>query len=407
MSTSSTSSAVPSLGGALFIDELFRTLKAVQLHSVVHPQARAACARFVELVTPRLPMSLAFVAGGAFVDFVLIALELETWERLNIVVAPLHLFEVDELTLRIGLSADEVLAFGAAWAEGARGNRHALDDLGQLAGIGFRALAGTSRGVTEEVVDRDVALVAEAALAVADTERLLASPRDSWTLQTTAIRRLERAFGHPHPALVAFEQSRPTVARRAVNAALVAGALLQHVGASSASTRAASHAALVVGCCGLRERGGLTVAAARPAAVDLALAAPLARSGVEPHRLRVCSLVLAGDEREPHAATGAVFLAYELERMRCPEHVPFDLTNADLWAALAAKAGVEFSLHWVRVLVDRFGAIPAGAWIELADGRRALVLGPSDQPSRPLVMIDGTTVTPVGPLRLLSAAEVR
>ena len=92
--------------------------------------------------------------------------------------------------------------------------------------------------------------------------------------------------------------------------------------------------------------------------------------------------------------------------MRCPKDVDFDLTNADLWAAVALRAGVMFPLPWVRVLVDCFGAIPAGAWVSLPDGRRGLVLGEAPA-SATLVLVDGVPTSISSGLRLLSATEVR
>jgi hypothetical protein len=92
--------------------------------------------------------------------------------------------------------------------------------------------------------------------------------------------------------------------------------------------------------------------------------------------------------RAEHPVLDTIALAYEMERLRCPEHLDFDLTNADLWAAVASQAGIGYALEWVRALVDTFGAIPAGAWVRVDDGRHALVLGPADGAAT-LLLLDG------------------
>lgn len=386
------------------VEELFRLFKGVQLHGRRHPRVRADAERFVAIVAARLPVVIAFVGGGVFVDQSLVPLELEAWQRAMSVAGPLQTLGANELTFRLGLTSEDVVCLAFAWTEGALGNRDALDELGQLIGIGHRAIGSISRGADVEAVDNDIAVVAEAALAVADAERLVNGGEAPWTLQTAIVRRLERsAFSRPQPAVAAFEHARPTIARRAVSAALVAGALLRHVGASATVARTSAHAALLVGCVGLQTRSGTALDACREAAITLGMGEPLPRSGLEPHRLRVCSLLMA--DASDHPAAAVVALAYELERLRCPPELEFDLTNADIWAALALQAGITFPLPWVRVLVACFGAMPPGAWVMLADGRRGLVV--SSTATGPIVLIDGVTLTNPGPLRLLSAAEVR
>ncbi len=392
------------------LDALFRTLRSVQMHGQHHPQGIGAVADFVAVITPRLPVVVTFAAGGAFVDGTIVPINLEGWQRVKAVMEPLKTMVANELHFRVGLTAEEMMAVGVAWAEGARGNRFAIDELGALAGVGFRGLGSVSRGKNVEVVDRDVAVVAEAALAVRDAEGLQLET-EAWTQQALIVRRLERrVFEHPHPAMVAFEQSTPTVPRRAISATVIAGALLRHLGASAAATRAGAHAALVMGLGGLQHRGGYGLVEARRRGLQWVLADPWGRSGVEPHRLRVASLLLTTADSTTdaggHPILDVTTLAYEVERRRCPEHLPFDLSNADLWAAVATRAGIDFKLRSLRALISCFGAVPAGAWVRLEDGRTALVLGP-DANGAPLLLLEGTPTPWTGVLTLLSAAEVR
>jgi hypothetical protein len=126
--------------------------------------------------------------------------------------------------------------------------------------------------------------------------------------------------------------------------------------------RAAAHAALALASIGYRDREGAPLAEAAPATLASMLAAPItAQSGVDPHRLRVCTVLHALCANAAAAAAGApethvslaglLAVSYELERRRCPEGVSFDLTRLDLMADAVRAMGTDLDATWVRALV--------------------------------------------------------
>lgn len=393
--------------GPRLVEGLFHVVKAVQLHTPNHPMARARADALTLMLANSDVLTLGFFAGGGFLNFSLIPLDVESFERLTVIARPFHDAGLNELRIERQVSADDLLAFGVAWAAGMVGDTHALHEL--VGKVTCRSLASPSRGDGAETIDGDVAVVAEASLAVEHLEKVLANPSASWTEQASAVRRLERlVIPRPEPAMVAFEHTRPTVARRAVAAGLLTGCLLSRIGAARGGMRAAVHTALLLGCAGFRERDGVTAQAAADQAVQFALAAPRARIGLEPHRIRVLALLhkfASSEDRTSAPIFEAIHLAYEIERLRCPTGLDFDLTNGDLWATIAADAGARFPLPWVRVLVHAFGATPPGAWVELPDGRRGVVL--ENLSDGCTVLIGGVPTTTRGELRLISAVEIR
>jgi hypothetical protein len=102
-------------------------------------------------------------------------------------------------------------------------------------------------------------------------------------------------------------------------------------------------------------------------------------------------------------------LAYEMERARCPERVPFDLTRADLLAFAVEQGKERFSPDWVRAVIKICGTVPVGACVQLADGRVGMVIepGPPENPWCPVVFVAGKRVFTRQPVMLVPPTKLR
>ncbi len=137
------------------------------------------------------------------------------------------------------------------------------------------------------------------------------------------------------------------------------------------------------------------------------------RSGITPHRVRVCSMLhrlqsaRSVSELGPKI-TGLIHLTYEMERGRCPGDVEFDLTFADLLAQAVENQGDIYNEDWVRVLAKVSGEVPVGAKVRLEDGSVGIVLGPSKikDPLRPSVLVNDQILIPSKPVELISSAAL-
>jgi hypothetical protein len=177
--------------------------------------------------------------------------------------------------------------------------------------------------------------------------------------------------------------------------------------------RALAHSVLAVCCHGLSDRDGQELSeAAGVCLVNLIASTGTGRSGVEPHRAKVCAAVhlLARIGGRIHVESASILdlleLLYSLERMRCPAGIQLDLTYGDLLAKATSQAGGRFDAAWVRALVTSEGHLPVGACVSLADGRRGVVVEPNpENPLRPRLMVGTRIFVPEEPVSLAFAAS--
>jgi hypothetical protein len=277
--------------------------------------------------------------------------------------------------------------------------------------IKVRALPHLGRRAKQDqggtiVVDAHVALAFE----IGEELRGMVTEQWSWSTGVALLRFLEGAFKHDvHATLRAVELApgSSSASRRAVAASVLVAHVLGWLGAPVAARRAAAHATLALGMHGYGPRGGRPIAEAAEAAIaTLTVEPPAARSGIDPHRLRVCAMVHALSKPERPAnepkLLGLVRMAYSLERRRAPENATFHLTIADLLAlALQLRAHGTHYDDWVGALVGAYGIVPMGAFV-LCDGRLGVAIEPSPDPWRPRVLVQGEKVAPIEPVAIFS-----
>ncbi len=397
------------------LERLFIAMRTVASHGAQHPLALGtaeALSAAIDAVEP--PFSLQFVADGVFCNRALVALDVEGYVQSQAIARAAQNLATQELSFDAPLGAFGALELATAFAHGQAGPSDDLED-DPIDGLRHREIDRAKHGLESEEIDREVAAVAHASLAVevAETIPIDASVPWPWPSGLSTVRRLERAHEtHAPTATYALELAPDgwTIGRRAASAAHLANVMLEAAGAVATTRRAAAHAVLILATQGLADRAGLPAEGAAAAALPRLCTAPAqARTGIEPHRLQATALVHAMAQRgqpgvRSHPALGAMHLAYELERMRRPERVGFDLTLVDLLARALRVTGQAAEDTWVRVLAQAIGVVPPGAWVALADGKAARVLGPgpSGDPFRPEVIAEGRRFEPTRRVRLLA-----
>lgn len=388
------------------LDRAFVAMRTIGSHGPQHPlsmQAAEALDQAIEGAAP--PFSLQFVSDGVFCDRALVPLDLEAYLQSRVLARALANLHVQELAFDAPLGVPGALALGAAIAKGNAGPSDDLED-DPIDGLRVRDLDHARLGLDAVNVDPEVAALSQAALAASAAEGLGATEGGwPWPTGLAVVRRLERASGaHANATAYAIELAPDgwTIGRRATSAAHLALTMLLAAGAATTTARATAHATLALATHGYRARGGLEIGDAANATLVRFVAAPSrSRSGVEPHRLQTTALAQAiascrGPLSDAHPALGAVEVAYELEKRRCPEGIAFDLGRVDLLAHATRSMGVGLDERWVKVLVSALGVMPPGAWVRLRTGEPARVLGPgeADDPFRPEVVCRGRRFVP-------------
>jgi len=395
---------------------LVRTLAS---HGKDHPLARQSASSLqgrVEACEP--PFSVQFVGKALFCDGGLVPLNVRAYRQARFIGGLLEGLKTHELSFDRVPEPEVLTQFGQALVAFSKEGTDGLAGLA-LEGLSWRELPDAAHGVVVEEVDPEVFTAAQLAVAVGDAEELVARRTElwKWSLGTSVVRRLERAQQVSGEATTRALEVVPGAwsrARRAVGATLHCLATLHSLHVSLPSARAAAHATLALACMGLDGRQGIPFRACVGRAFKLLIDAPaLARSGVEPHRAKVCALLhLVRQKDEPEKRTAGVLplvrLAYELERARCPEGLGFDLTLADLLAQAVAGEIEAAEPVWVNALVCAYGCVPPGARVKLTDGRIGLVLeSGEDDPLRPAkVLVGGESVVPHGPVQLVPPSQV-
>lgn len=398
------------------IFQLHSLMKALMLHEPHHGSARRAAASAAEAIHAMgTPFTLQFVASGLFLDRTLVPVDFMHYEFVQALTLALSRLSAHELSFDAELDVEGAVKLGTALAAGTRGQTTALQGV-EIAGLAWREIPHAQSGIDAEGVDPEVAAVTHAVIGLSVTEQIAeaAEPAWPWHMGLSVIRRLEKGLAAKEGVagrVIEFAPDGWNRPRRALSAALLVLDVLTQVGADSAHRRAAAHATLALGLEGLGERGGLDVAAAAEALERRMHSAPVqARSGVAPQCLLVATLVhlMAPQMRQRKdivalGVTDLIELAYMMEVERCPPQVPFDLSRADLLAGAvqqAAQGGMSF---WVRAVIKVCGAVPVGAFVQLADGRAGTVIepGPAHDPWRPVVFVDGQRVIPDQPVMLI------
>lgn len=402
--------ALPASENQACVDMLYSFMRTCASQGTGNVIAEEAGEKMIAaIVAAGTPLVLQFVGGAVYRDKILLPLEFEAFRRAQILVQTVENHGVHEIAFTDVPSLDDLLHFGSALGRGLQGRTDALRRM-RFERIRVRALPHLGRRAKQDqggsvLVDANVALAFE----IGEELRGMLTEPWSWSTGIALLRFMETAFKlDPHAASRAVElmPGSWSASRRAVAASVHVAHVLGWLGAPLAARRAAAHTALAVGMHGLGPRGGQPIAEAAEAAIaSLTAEPPAARSGIDPHRLRVCSMVHALSKPEPAAdepnILGLVRMAYSLERRRCPEDVSFHLTIADLLALALKMQGRSHYDDWLGALVGAYGIVPMGSFV-LCDGRLGVATEPSPDPWRPRVLVQGEKLAPIEPVSIFS-----
>ncbi len=279
----------------------------------------------------------------------------------------------------------------------------------QLPGLRFAALSRPGLHPAPSEALLDVYLSEQIARAVEHAQQLAAGGR-AWPIAAaqSLVWRIERCLAAGVSATaraIELAQVPWPLGRRSVAAAFYAGATLSRLQVSPLSQRAAMHAMLALCRYGLCERGGEPLQGAAQLAAP-ALSAAAAGGALDPHGLRVCTLLQAACARDGRFAPPLLPLlraVYELERRRQPAEPELWLSRVDLQAWLAGALDHELDPSWGRALLGVLGLLPAGSHV-LADGRLGVVMAASEQggPLRPRILVGGQMLVPEQPAQACS-----
>lgn len=399
---------------AVVLERLFLLVRLTGTHGAQHPTTFEKAEQLVEAIAEaQPPFALQFVREATFRDKQLIPLNLEGFQRTEVLSRALSNCGVQELALDGLPEVETLLKLGEALARGQQGPSDVLEGL-RLPLVRWREIPGARWGAEATDIDPDLYAVTQVSLAVADADRLALDPTQpwDWPAGVGVVRRLERSLQvHHDAALRAAEFAPPpwSAGRRAVAMTLYLLAALRAVGVQDQSQRALAHGALCLACAGLAQPKPPGLATAAQQAFARLAATPLGHAGsASRHRLRVCAVVQGATRTEPSAAAGPnglLQLVYQLEMVRQPLRGRFALTMADLLGrALQAPAGAV-EPGWLRALIQAVGALPPGARVRLPDGRVGLVLeaGSRGHAWRPKVLVGAQVVEPTTDVELVAA----
>lgn len=418
------SSAVPASdsdrdGTRALVHRLFVAARTVATYGEQHPHSMNAAAELAAAMRGAgPPYAVQFIGDAVFRDMKLVPGGYEDFlhgQQLGQVMASLG---AREIRVERVPEPRDLLQLLSALGHAFSGSTDPLE-LIKVPGLSWRDIPGALWGEAGECVDPEVFVLGQVALAVSAAEDL---GRDGgmpcdWPTALSIIRRLERALDTNSPGTLRALELAPgswSQARRSVSGAILALAVMRHIGTAPNLARVATHAALALGLFGLAPRSGLPFVQAATAATAMLSAPASSRLGAEPHRLRV-SVVIDRIARFPEdrsqwlPLSALVEIVYEMERRRCPADLSFDLSRVDLLAVLVDEAGRPFDPTWVRAVLGTMGVIPPGARVRLADGREAVAVEPgsSGDPRRPVVLLEGRLVVPDAPVILLAGAASR
>ncbi len=352
------------------IERLVTLMRTLSMHGPDHPLAKKSAAGAASALNGgRPPFTLQFVAGGLFLNRVVVPVDVERFDRLRILSRALHGAAIHEVAIESPVSDEAVLAFGQMLARGASGVVNPnVKPIFQ--GISCRPIPGFSGGGSDEInptvfaANQIIRAIEEAASISCQID----DPWD-WTTGLSVVRRVERALlASTSVALRATEllPARWTVQRRAVSACLLATHLLERLGVERITRRATGHAILALGLQGFTDRSGMELQDAAGLLSERFMAGLETISGIDPHRLRTTAIThflatARTRDEAPMEVLGLIHLLYFLERRRTPAGIAFDLTIIDLLAYAVQYSGEVFEPSWVRALSWALGRFPIGS----------------------------------------------
>lgn len=418
------------------IEGLFQLLRTSRSHGTGHPMLRQVSQQFCERVDAMSPpFAIQFVGGVVFLNRTLVPLTPKVYPMSVSTAQSLAHAAIQEVTFHRSIRPDEALAWAAEIVRGNR-QRGVLPQL-ELPNMEWRTIEGAVHGAELEHVDPEVFAASQLALAVGEVEMLMMGTSEAWDFPkgVSAVRRIERCLASGSQPIARALEIAPgqwTTARRAVAACihLVGTALVLEV--APRSYRAAAHALLAITCSGYQPREGLPFAEALSAAhAYVVKPAGDTKSQAEPHRVRTCALLNAalaslarGDHRDqelgPKEAPGSGGFAqetgeagdvlvkflrfcYDLERLRCPKNLGYELGLTDILATTGPEAIKQGLGGLYKALLSAYGQIPPGSRVVLGDGRLGMVLEPNDvDPLLPVVLVGDRVEKATQPVILVS-----
>lgn len=391
------------------------TMKTAASHGIQHPlTAQAGVDTAHAIAESKPPLALQFIGQATFCNRTLVPFDVQGFHVSQQLAAALLRLDLHEVEFELGFTAEDAVALAGLLARGPAGGAIAAA-WEVIPHVQLASLPGARTGLERVDVDPEVLAATHVSLAVSAAEGLVADAADSpwnWRTGMAVVRRLTRAIQATTAGTQSALELVPgpwTPARRAVGSVLHVLLVLTDLGVATATARAAAHAVLALAVRGMKSRSGVPVDQAATALLPSLLQRPATQTGaVEPHIIRVCSLVhlLTTDSKEDAAGdpiVQLVGLGYEIERRRCPQGTNIDLSLLDC-LAWAVKAPASFG-QWPLLLTRAAGVIPPGSRVRLADGSVAIVLetDPTD-PFRPSVLVAGQVRRCQQPVTLLSAA---
>ena len=392
----------------LLLDELFVLMRTVHTYGTDHPQSKTSASRFAEQVAAsEMPFALQFIGGGAFLDQTLIPLTIERFQRLWALAAALDNLDKHELVFEELPAPESLIRLGQILARGSQGRSDEMETT-TLENIRWRSIPRATWGVEGEEVDEEKFARIQVALAIEDAEQI--DDEDphiwNWTRGFNVIRRLEHAIqvsgtSTAHALETAAGPWSPS--RRAVSATMHILWAMHDCGIKKILCRTAAHTTFALAKQGYQSKMGLDLSASAGPLFERMVNSPFRkRTGIDPHRLRVCAIVyqfkenLAEIEKEVQLTMKLIELVYELERQRCPVGTDYALSKLDLLAKVIENKS-RFGEKALRLFMHVTGVLPPGTRIELADGKKGTVVGPgpSNNPWHPQVQVGDRVFVPL------------
>ena len=352
------------------------------------------------------------VGGGAFLNQTLIPVTIERFKRLGIIRQALENLNKHELTFEASPTMENAIKLGIFLARGAQGPSDLMEKE-TIPDISWRTIPRAIWGVDGENVDEESFVRVQIALANKAAKQI--NQEDPfvwhWSKGFNVIRRLENAV-HMNANIAAHlletAEGPWSPSRRAVSATLHVLWALHGCGASRLVRRTVAHTTLGLTLQGYRLEGGLSLKEAAPTLLQRFTKSPFQeRTGVDPHRLRVCALCyhLAHDVKEVakelELTTALIDLFYEMELRRSPKGEKFALRKIDLLNSLFEDKQ-RFGEQALRLFMHVCGVLPSGTQVRLSDGDQAEVMGPGPDrsPWLPEVKLDERIFVPKAPVQL-------
>jgi len=387
----------------LVVERLYLLTKLMGLHGAVHPAVDASLVELQDSVAAaNPPFQLQFVGGVLFRDRALAAMTPDRFDQVEMLARLLHQLQADELTFAHAPKVEALRELVNSLADAQVSPLATLD--GPLDGMQWREMEGARLQERAENVPPEVDAIAQFAVAMQHAEVLFDDAGDAWNWREglSIVRRLERALRSDVDAtlqaaeFVGDEGFGP--ARRALSAATLAFVVCRQADVSSTFARSVAHCVLMLAHSGYTPTGGLDPSAAAARALQRVEAAGFAqrRSGVEPHRLKVFTLLTDLTGPLDLALARLAHFAYRFEMHRCAAD-GLVLSRVDLMAYMSRTCDADADKRLLRRMVQAVGVLPVGTRVRLRDSRFGVVVSTPSKgadPWRPTVLVDGIVVQP-------------